>query len=484
MLSRSPCSCCLILLSFCVSGCQLDREGTFVAANGPNDASVPDADASVQDGTAEAQPEAGPDVPADTAPEDAPDGTDDAAADATDDAQDATPDADGCAPETDAELCSRLTIACGPFTAEDNCGETRSVDCGGCSAPSTCGGSGTANVCDWWWGCEWTHRRRLTVSSQDALPAGYSLSFVLDHAALVNAGLSVGTGDDVRIVHMQGSQVAEIDRVLDPDSQWGSGTTRIWFATQSAIPAGGQDDYYLFVGNQAAGAPPASEAAVFHFADFFDRADSDEPDLGWVTWETTGATVRVAERALWLSCSDQNNRPVADHPFPPLSGAVELRVGVDWKRTDAEGWYRLHLQLGNSTAMDNPPPESDVFSNLGTGPSLLWSGMNGGMANHEGFGYEVGGAVTQSAVVAGKASVMVRASVPARTFDLFVDGTQVADDAAFSSDQGSLDRLRFFAWQVNSAYVARTALDWVLVRPLAGAEPTVTPAPFQQGSCP
>jgi hypothetical protein len=471
----------LILLFLGVSGCQLDREGTFVG-DAPSDASVPDADATVQDGPAETQPEAGPD----TAP-DAPDGAEDAAqeaGDAWDDAQDATSDADTCAPETDAELCSRLAVECGSFTGEDNCGETRSVTCGGCSAPSTCGGAGTANACDWWWTCEWSHRRRLTVSSQDALPAGYSLSFLLDHASLVDAGLSVESGDDVRIVHLQSGQVVEIDRVLDPDSQWDSGTTRIWFATQTAIPAGGQDDYYLFVGNPVAGAPSADEADVFHFADFFDRPDDEEPGLGWLTWEANGATVGIAERALWLVSSDQNNRPVADHPFPPLSGGVELRFGVDWKRTAAEGWYRLHLQLGNSTAMDNPPPESDVFSNLGTGPSLLWSGTNGGMANHEGFGYEVGGVVTESVVVSGKASIAVRASVPARTFDLFVDGTQVADDAAFSSNQGSLDRLRFFLWQVNSAYVSRTALDWLLLRPLAGTEPTVTAVPFEQGTCP
>jgi len=43
-----------------------------------------------------------------------------------------------CTPESDDELCARLGYDCDPVTAADNCGNTRTVDCGTCTAPDTC----------------------------------------------------------------------------------------------------------------------------------------------------------------------------------------------------------------------------------------------------------------------------------------------------------------------------------------------------------
>ncbi len=48
-----------------------------------------------------------------------------------------------CTPETDAELCARLSKTCGEVTAGDNCGTQRTVaSCGTCTAPETCGAAG------------------------------------------------------------------------------------------------------------------------------------------------------------------------------------------------------------------------------------------------------------------------------------------------------------------------------------------------------
>ncbi|MGC4117391.1 MAG: hypothetical protein QM765_23090 [Myxococcales bacterium] len=52
-----------------------------------------------------------------------------------------------CVPETEGELCKRLGKSCDPLSATDNCQKPRQVDCGTCTAPQTCGGGGTANVC-------------------------------------------------------------------------------------------------------------------------------------------------------------------------------------------------------------------------------------------------------------------------------------------------------------------------------------------------
>ncbi len=53
----------------------------------------------------------------------------------------------GCTAETDAALCLRLAKNCGSLSATDNCGTLRTVECGSCTAPETCAGGGTANVC-------------------------------------------------------------------------------------------------------------------------------------------------------------------------------------------------------------------------------------------------------------------------------------------------------------------------------------------------
>ncbi len=58
-----------------------------------------------------------------------------------------TPNVCGCATETDTAFCSRLGKNCGSVTALDNCGVSRTVICGTCTSPATCGGGGTPNVC-------------------------------------------------------------------------------------------------------------------------------------------------------------------------------------------------------------------------------------------------------------------------------------------------------------------------------------------------
>lgn len=52
-----------------------------------------------------------------------------------------------CTAETDMAFCTRVGRQCGPVTATDACGMARTVDCGSCAAPNSCGGGGTANMC-------------------------------------------------------------------------------------------------------------------------------------------------------------------------------------------------------------------------------------------------------------------------------------------------------------------------------------------------
>jgi hypothetical protein len=389
-----------------------------------------------------------------------------------------------CAPLTDQQMCSWAGKACGTFTGVDPCGTTRTVSCGGCAGGALCGGDGVENACGSWWSCDWQRRARVELQATDAVAVGYSVKLVFDHAKLVAAGQSRADGQDVRVVRRQADTWTEVARVLDPESSWGSTTTTLWFKLQEALAAGSQNSaYYLHYGNANAGPPMADEAQVFHFADFFDRADNADVGNGWELFETASTDIRISGNALWFQATaDASNRPSAERNFAPLTGRMELRLGFNWVRSGAEGTYRLHMQLGSSAAMHKPPPSDNVWVTTGVGPSLLWAGQNQGMTNHEGFGYAQGTAVTEVAVATGKTPVRALVRPAAGTFDLTV-GSTTATTLPFSSTQTTLDRLRLMAWQINQDYFGSRGFDYVLVRPRVAVEPSLSVPTGQLNLC-
>jgi len=117
-------------------------------------------------------------------------------------------------------------------------------------------------------GGEYFFRRRITVTAGTAVPAGYSVSIVLDHAALVTAGKSLSSGNDVRIVYWTGSRWQELDRFnfnfTATPTAWNTTAARLWFRLQAPISAGASDNnYYLHYGDLSADSPPANGDHVF-----------------------------------------------------------------------------------------------------------------------------------------------------------------------------------------------------------------------------
>ncbi|TXD38482.1 hypothetical protein FRC98_06260 [Lujinxingia vulgaris] len=64
--------------------------------------------------------------------------------------------ADTCVPLSDEALCEQAQVACGPLTVDDGCGESRTIDCGGCAGepyeeevgqPYPCCESGQSCMC-------------------------------------------------------------------------------------------------------------------------------------------------------------------------------------------------------------------------------------------------------------------------------------------------------------------------------------------------
>ncbi|HEY1811617.1 MAG TPA: DUF2341 domain-containing protein [Kofleriaceae bacterium] len=133
---------------------------------------------------------------------------------------------------------------------------------------STSDGGGTLPVIPGWWNPAWTLRQPITVTAgSNGSPAGYAVAFSIDHASLVTAGQALASGDDVRVV---GSDGTELDRVLDTGAQWDSAGTTIWFQVAAPLDATAAAQYWLYYGNPDAGTPPADSSAVFVLADGFE----------------------------------------------------------------------------------------------------------------------------------------------------------------------------------------------------------------------
>ena len=123
-----------------------------------------------------------------------------------------------------------------------------------------------------WWDTNYGYQKLLTITnnSASALPAGYSVSLSLDHFTLVEAGKSLASGNDVRIVYWNGATNTELDRVNE--GVWNTKGTNatIWFKTQAAIAGSGTDNnYYLYYGYASAGSPPANRSNIYQFYDDF-----------------------------------------------------------------------------------------------------------------------------------------------------------------------------------------------------------------------
>jgi len=134
---------------------------------------------------------------------------------------------------------------------------------------------------------EYDYRKSITIATgSEPVSTGYSTSLTFDHGALVSAGKSQADGDDIRIAYWNGSNWNELDRVLDSDSLWNIGNTKIWFQIQSDIPASSSDDhYYIYYGDSAANFPPNDHAKVFQFYDGFENGDLS----AWDAWNTGSA---------------------------------------------------------------------------------------------------------------------------------------------------------------------------------------------------
>ena len=166
-----------------------------------------------------------------------------------------------------------------------------------------------------WWNAAYGYRRQITVTTgSSAVATDYSVSITLNHAALVTAGSSLASGDDVRIVALDSAACTwtELDRVLDDSSSWNTATTKLWFRLSAAIGADSSSPvtYFVYHGRPSAASPPANASNVFLFFDNFPGAA-----LGpsWsvlrppTTWSVSGSALNITmmpNTDFWAGAND------------------------------------------------------------------------------------------------------------------------------------------------------------------------------------
>ncbi|HEY47536.1 MAG TPA: DUF2341 domain-containing protein, partial [Anaerolineae bacterium] len=248
-----------------------------------------------------------------------------------------------------------------------------------------------------WWDTDYLYRQQITVSTGAAgVAQDYSVSFTFNHTSLVSSLKSLSNGNDVRVLHWNGSGWTEIDRVLDPLSSWNDASTKIWFALEDSISASSSDNnYYLYYGNSSATGPPESWANVFILGDDFDDGaltnDVDISSAGTATIseiggeafidlgtnETTDAGIIVTANAL-----PSDNQFAIQHKTKVVSGG-----GVSNPEVKNLGIVEWPSQPGvelNTT--ENPRRRIIDFQRVDTLASLLrwdnvgqdysWDGSN------------------------------------------------------------------------------------------------------------
>jgi hypothetical protein len=303
-----------------------------------------------------------------------------------------------------------------------------------------------------WWNASYGYRQRIDLPAGTAsLASGYAVSFVFDHAAAVGAGRSLASGDDVRVAYWNGAVWTELDRILDPATTWNSATTRIWFKTQALIASGVTiDNYYVYFGNAAAGAPPASSANIYMLYDEFNGTT-----LNTALWASTGPSPVIISGGI-LSCPNSCQlESVASYGVDTI---WEARVSLS-STSGSTFYYWLASDAGN-------------FNGRYIGFSLTGGGSHTGSTRNA-------GTITTRTVTASAANTY-------RNYAFTREGTTAVRFYVNGTQQGTTVTTNIPT--VNLPVIVRDTAgpgtsqnyDWVRVRPYRTNEPTLTLAGQEQ----
>jgi len=201
----------------------------------------------------------------------------------------------------------------------------------------------------------------------------YSVFVDFDHAALVNAGRSQPSGDDVRIVRMSGQAEVDLVRVADPSTAWNGGAVRVWFRVREPIAAHALDNRYRLCWGADAESPPLDDpSSVFLVWDGFDGGMQDAAWSLSLIGDATG-TATETNGVLRISGRSGDFWDASDNLFfygRPASGdfAAEARVEAfggaldDWAKVGGV-MIRQSLERQSRNRTSSPVNGAVAFTN-------------------------------------------------------------------------------------------------------------------------
>jgi hypothetical protein len=308
------------------------------------------------------------------------------------------------------------------------------------------------------------------TAGNSSVPAGYTTQMSFDHAAWVTAGNAAADGSDLSLFIDDNGTPVRAPFVLDPSSTWNASDTRLWFRLPQRVEQNTTDIRWR-VSTLESGGGPSSETQVFHFADFFERADAELPGGAWTVYED-GTDIDLTSGALYFADPlDFLWRPLADADFNALDGRSSVVFGLDFAQ-GSEGHYRFHMQAGDGAQMDAVVADAGV-SNTGVSFELIWTGPSASatVTNEETLAAGPNATAAAIGTVSGPTRVETVVFPGAGQFSVRIDGAPAAQGLTLLDATAQLDRLRLFTWEVSSN-VAGRRVDYVWVRPLVSIEPS------------
>ena len=200
-----------------------------------------------------------------------------------------------------------------------------------------------------WWDNSYPFRQRIDVeTTTEAAPGGYSVPVTFDHAALVQSGLSLADGSDLRLLRWDGSAWLELDRVLADGASWNAAATTVWFQTTEPIAGAGRDTYWLYFGNGAPGPPAADPEGVFPLVEGFESGMGDFEDrtagTGWYRADPWTGRLALTVSGAAVPATVTDHQLMVDLTSAAVAAGA-LADGSDLRFTAADGTTPLAHEI-------------------------------------------------------------------------------------------------------------------------------------------
>jgi hypothetical protein len=215
--------------------------------------------------------------------------------------------------------------------------------------------------------------------------------------------------------------------------------------------------------------PTAASPSNILLLDRFDRPDDSAVGNGWIEVEAEGAQVEIENNRLcFVETSDVVNRPIVTAAFEQVSdGELLWNYSFDWVRSSQEGGYRVFMQLGDQSQMN----END--QNSGIAINLVWTRIDD---SHQLLAYRQAGADTAIAEVSGSTEITILVSMDSQVYQVYLNGVIIQSGIPFDN-QVDINAVRFFSDVINHVNFAGRCFDDVSIERLGAIPPSATQTP-------